>query len=598
MKSLRKILAVLVATAMVAGMGLMAFADTNNLFPDKKITVGGLDNGDVVRFYRVLEFSGTAGATGGWVATTDFAGVLNTTEKIQKLLQRSGTVKLTGSGTGVTSELATALAAAARATSEQYSGTASGTSITRPISGDVTPGLYIALITPSKTATIYNPVFVGADYEQSGSDNESHVWQIEPNSGSYADGALAKKETITLNKSAKHSGTRDDNLYSKNSGTDANTAQVGDVILFTVETTIPEYGSNYGSGTFFKVSDVLTAGLTLDSGSIKVYSSGTALSPSTDYELKNTDAQHFTVDFKNAYIMGLNAAQPITITYNAKLNSGAAPSSINQQDNTVTLEFSNNPNDASGTGTLKDKTNHYIFDIDANLFGDDSYEATEVVKVGLDADGNEIKKIVKLSNSGTVGALQGAKFGLYKDSTASSLYSNDIFSGTVITGADGRMEMKGLDAGTYWLKEISAPDGYVKDPTTYKIEIIPTFDRVTVNEGSGSQAVQYDVQVLKSYTIKVNGATTAEYTVTTSGTSGTSSTGNTHITSVNKGDANKIGYGGLISGTSGSRLGKIQNTQGTALPSTGGIGTTIFYCGGAILVLLAGVLLVSKRRIA
>lgn len=43
---------------------------------------------------------------------------------------------------------------------------------------------------------------------------------------------------------------------------------------------------------------------------------------------------------------------------------------------------------------------------------------------------------------------------------------------------------------------------------------------------------------------------------------------------------------------------QIENQQGTELPSTGGIGTTIFYALGAILVLGAGVLLVSKRRVA
>ena len=45
-----------------------------------------------------------------------------------------------------------------------------------------------------------------------------------------------------------------------------------------------------------------------------------------------------------------------------------------------------------------------------------------------------------------------------------------------------------------------------------------------------------------------------------------------------------------------SRSGKITNTQGVELPSTGGIGTTIFYIIGAILVLGAGILLVTRRR--
>ena len=43
-------------------------------------------------------------------------------------------------------------------------------------------------------------------------------------------------------------------------------------------------------------------------------------------------------------------------------------------------------------------------------------------------------------------------------------------------------------------------------------------------------------------------------------------------------------------------VGKIQNTRGTELPSTGGMGTTILYIGGSILVILAAVLLITKRR--
>ena len=40
----------------------------------------------------------------------------------------------------------------------------------------------------------------------------------------------------------------------------------------------------------------------------------------------------------------------------------------------------------------------------------------------------------------------------------------------------------------------------------------------------------------------------------------------------------------------------IVNNQGTTLPSTGGMGTTIFYLIGAVLVIGAGVLLVTRRR--
>ena len=51
-------------------------------------------------------------------------------------------------------------------------------------------------------------------------------------------------------------------------------------------------------------------------------------------------------------------------------------------------------------------------------------------------------------------------------------------------------------------------------------------------------------------------------------------------------------------GTQNSFVAEVGNNAGTVLPSTGGIGTTIFYTIGAVLVLGAGVLMVTKRRMA
>ena len=49
---------------------------------------------------------------------------------------------------------------------------------------------------------------------------------------------------------------------------------------------------------------------------------------------------------------------------------------------------------------------------------------------------------------------------------------------------------------------------------------------------------------------------------------------------------------------SGEAYAEIENQSGTVLPETGGIGTTIFYVVGAILVLGAGIILVTKRRMS
>lgn len=597
MKSLKKILAVLVATAMVAGMGVMAFG-AGPRSKDSKIEITGLTSGDEVRFYRVLVWNQNASGTGGWVAANDFSGTVDTAMIQNMLKYRPSGNTFIRSGTGITEDIAGQIGAIAKTLNPDYTVTAAGSPASAKVeSGSTDPvaGLYVVLINPYDKKVMYNPIFVGADYDPSGSGN---TWTVNLND-SYQPATMPKKGEITLDKSGSTSGTRADNLY--NSGTQiSDTVAVGDWIVFTVQTTIPEYGNDYTNPRFI-VTDVLSEGLKLDSGTIIVSVSGTTATPGTEYTLKDVTENGYTVDFSGTVIKGYSSAMPVVITYKAQLDPSGTES-VNMQDNTVTVDFSNYPTDTSGSGKLKDKTNHYYFDIDGDIWGDEEYETSELIKVGLDDEGNEIKERINLDNSGTAGALQDAHFKLTTDEAGNNTYSNGTSTdfGDLVSTSTGKIVMQGLDAGTYYLKETIAPAGYVIDPHTYKIEIIPTFQEVTVTEGSGTNAISYKLNILKSYQIKVDGRETANYTVESSGTTGATSNGGTVISAVNHGD--KVGKSGTISGTdtsdADSRLGKIQNTQGTALPSTGGIGTTLFYAGGALLVLMAGILLVSKRRVA
>ena len=129
---------------------------------------------------------------------------------------------------------------------------------------------------------------------------------------------------------------------------------------------------------------------------------------------------------------------------------------------------------------------------------------------------------------------------------------------TYTTGSDGIIDVKGLKPGTYTIKETHAPDGYNKidDVITIVIDWDPT-----TTTGSGAEAT-----------------TTAAAFKLGAGTS----------------DGVQL----IADGTSEKAIYKIQvvNNKGAELPSTGGIGTTIFYIIGAILVLGAGILLVTRRR--
>ena len=72
MKKFKRIMALVIALAMVLGlMSMTAWADpstTNNATPDKKVTISGLEAGDTVKYYKVIEWVDST----GWAFTTDF----------------------------------------------------------------------------------------------------------------------------------------------------------------------------------------------------------------------------------------------------------------------------------------------------------------------------------------------------------------------------------------------------------------------------------------------------------------------------------------------------------------------------------------------
>ena len=101
--------------------------------------------------------------------------------------------------------------------------------------------------------------------------------------------------------------------------------------------------------------------------------------------------------------------------------------------------------------------------------------------------------------------------------------------------------------------------------------------------------VTYKYNQLDSYIVKMNGETTADYTITNQGDGTWKSDKRDIYTGAN---------GPIGSGQTGSATGKVVNTEGVQLPSTGGIGTTMFHVVGSVLVIGAAVLLISKKRMS
>ena len=586
MKRIKKIMALVIAMAMVLTMmSVAAFADDEGLTTDATISITGLEKGDTVNLYKVLEWTdGT-----GWTLTQGFAGL--DTDGVNALIANTPNTQLSAD------DLAAIATAAANASASQVDNEAEvgdDKTYTYTANAQAKAGMYVALVTAAKAGTVYNPIVISADFSADNSTNTI------PASSAINGTAVAKKKDITVDKTEPKI-----------------TNDVGDTYAYEIETTIPVYSSAF-TDQYFTLTDTVTDHLDIDADSIKI--DGKTLNqwvidlnigaPAGSYEL-TSDAHSFTLNLKHGLVSKLAAATPITITYSAKLNVPVSElTNVKEEDNEVTVVFPNNPNDLSGkkVTALKDGTAEYTFSLDGSLFGNSSWDTAELVKVGLDKNGSPIEAVINVSNGSEHAALKDAVFGLFKTEQAArdytgdgsapavssdGFYTNDVFNGIVTTDAMGLMEINGLDVGTYYLKELNAPSGYIKDGNVHTITIEADIDGDVPSETGkevteyytvdangnvtwsktqtpGSIPYTYYVPVLKSYTVTVDG-NDSKYTMTLDGPK---------VSSVTPAESST----------------DIANTKGVELPSTGGIGTTIFYIIGAILVIGAGVVLVTRRR--
>ena len=329
---------------------------------------------------------------------------------------------------------------------------------------------------------------------------------------------------------------------------------IGDAVPFKLIGTLPTNFADYDIYQYI-FHDTLSDGLDLNEGSIKVYyasdKAGTDKTeiPLGKYEVEapgteGTDQCSFEVAFADlTSVEGVTANKYIIVEYTATLNKDAEIG-LPGNPNKVYLEFSNNPN-SGGEGdtgkTPEDKVIVFTYELDAT----------------------------KVDGEHTDTKLKDAEFKLYDengqyvivdaDGKVTGWADNEAGGSTLKSDENGLFKVIGLDDGTYWLKETKAPDGYnlITDPI--KIEIKAT----TVNDQDWT-AMEGPADALKVLEIKVTVGST-----TTSGNGDTES--------------------GIVETD-------IKNNKGAELPETGGMGTTIFYVLGAILVLGAGGLLIARRR--
>ena len=222
--------------------------------------------------------------------------------------------------------------------------------------------------------------------------------------------------------------------------------------------------------------------------------------------------------------LDLNDGATITVTYTAHLNDKATVNTANgskttDNKNRVYLEYSNNPRiDTPLDHTTTSEVCVYTYQLN-NTKHQDSENGPVLEGAGFRLYSNE-----------ACNAEDEIKLKMNDDGTYSRDFSTEGKGVEMLSNKDGQFNVKGLDAGTYYLKETKTPDGY------------------------GACA---NKEIVISATHDVNHV---------------SLSGNLSTTIINK----KAG--------------------GITLPSTGGIGTTIFYVVGGGLMVAAIVLLVTKKR--
>ena len=281
-------------------------------------------------------------------------------------------------------------------------------------------------------------------------------------------------------------------------------------------------------------NDTLSEGITYDKlDSVVIESNGDTYDITNETSTYKVDVSHLKND--NSFVvsipdvktcadgLNLNKGATITVTYTAHLNDKAAVNTADgasngENKNSVYLQYSNNPRiNTSLDHTPKSEVRVYTYQLNNTKYHDDDTPGNELAGAGFSLYSDEhCTQEVKLYKEGNF-------YFPIKDATGKTAVE--------MTSDDkGQFNVKGLDAGTYYLRETTTPKDYSACPDT-TIVISATHD-------------VYNVSL------------------------------------------------------SGNLSNKIINNKagGITLPSTGGIGTTIFYVVGGGLMVAAAILLITKKR--
>ena len=371
-------------------------------------------------------------------------------------------------------------------------------------------GYYLVVETNAPEGYVASvPFFVAVPTSDTADDSNKNPENEQADSWVYDITARPKNESVSIDKKIVEGKTRKD----------ATQAGVGDTVKYEITSISPKYTQEYfteGGATkdpTYTIHDTLSAGLTYNKN-LEVKVEGTALD-SKYYTVDSETDRGFSIKFTKDFLKTEDyKGKSVKVTYTATVNKDAVVGT-DGNTNTVTLDYNRTPGSdtTSATGTTPPKVYTY----------------------GL--------KLTKKDGKDNNTVLAGAEFKIYKvvnDKETQITGLDGMTNGIYTTGSDGKITIKGLNAGTYRLEEVKAPTGYtlLKD----KIEFTIT----------GAEPVDGRV------TTTTNGFNVDE----------------------------QVGYVNT----------SIANNKGFNLPSTGGMGTYFFTIAGLVIMAVAAFLLIASRK--
>ena len=559
---MNKVLKGLVAVAATAAMAVAGFAGASTATAvdgnTVNVTVPGADsklNGHAYTAYQIL--SGTQATSGGALGDAKWGSGINDAAFLKALKADTTIGKYFVNVTdakGFAEALSnidnfpadganTRLVAKIAMKNKQGNGTA----LAAGKSTQLDKGYYLIVDSTADGQTVYNPAVLAIT---------SNI-EIED-----------KTDVPTLEKKVQENkkAATDDTAYGSKFN-DVADYNIGDDVPFHLIGSVPDM-SQYETYTY-KFTDTFDKGFdAVDTSNVKVYLSNDK-KLDLEGESKDTDITSYfsgtsgsiqytpateaqgetagtkatltvsTKDLKKAATYSKEQPQYVIVSYTAKLNANAKiglPGNVNE----AYLTYSNKP-DQSGQGenqptgnTPEDKVIVFTYGLD-------------VTKVDSKNDKTKLKDAeFKLKNSDN-------KWATITDGKVTGWTTTENDGSVLTSDAEGNFKVTGLDDGTYTLVETKAPAGYNLPADGFSVTLKATTANNQTWDGTANTA-------LTDLAVKVD---------QTNGT----------------GDVD-TGLGAIT----------IKNTQGSSLPSTGGMGTVMLYVAGIAVFVLAGATLVMALR--